>query len=169
MNAAALSTQQIQDLISSAAGGDEEAGAQIRSAFAKAHSMEHELQLETIRGEFARSKFVAERLTIPADMAESTFGPAFNFEDGKLVARDGELRIFSHARPGELAGFDEALERLVRQRPDRDLILKQGTSARQHVPANGSNGSKVVSRAVFDAWSPSERMAHAKAGGTIAD
>ena len=66
---------------------------------------------EIIGGSFNRSKFIAEKLTIPPDLAEARFGGAFSIEEGKVVAKDQSgNRIFSRARPGELANFDEAIE-----------------------------------------------------------
>ncbi|NOM41833.1 DUF6651 domain-containing protein, partial [Klebsiella pneumoniae] len=83
------------------------------------------LYAEMIGGNFARSKFIADKLAVPADMVQATFGRNLKIEDGKVVAYDAQgQKIFSRARPGELADFDEALETLVSQYPHRDHILK---------------------------------------------
>ena len=88
-----------------------------------------ELYAEKIGGGFTRSKLIADKFAIPGDMVQARFGSAFKVEEGKIVAYDGAgNKIFSRARPGEIADFDEALETLVDQYPYKDQILK-GTGA----------------------------------------
>ena len=119
----------------------------------KAADMEARLNNEIIGGSFSRSKFINEKLAIPADLVQAAFGKAFSLEDGKPVAKDGSGNtIFSRAKPGDIAGFDEALEILVDQYPNRDSILKgSGASGSGAGNAQGSNGGKrTVSRAAFD-------------------
>lgn len=99
--------------------------AQLDEANGKAQTLEQQLYGEKIGGSFARSKVIAEKLAVPADMVQATFGNRFKIEDGKVVAYDANgNKIFSRARPGELADFDEALETLVDSYPYRDTILK---------------------------------------------
>lgn len=99
--------------------------AQLDEANTKAQTLEQQLYGEKIGGSFARSKVIAEKLAVPADMVQATFGNRFKIEDGKVVAYDANgNKIFSRARPGELADFDEALETLVDSYPYRDTILK---------------------------------------------
>jgi hypothetical protein len=128
---------------------------------------------ERIGGHFAASKFIAEKLAIPGDMVKAAFGQAFKIEDGKTVAYDASgNKIYSRIRPGELAGFDEALESLIEHYPYRDQILK-GSGASGGGAQGGGNGSgsgsKSLNRAAFDALSPDKQMAHVKAGGVITD
>lgn len=105
--------------------------AQLDEATGKAQALEQQLYAEKIGGSFARSKVIAEKLAVPADMVQAAFGQAFKIEDGKVVAYDSHgNKIFSRARPGELADFDEALESLVEQYPHKDHILR----------ASGANG-----------------------------
>lgn len=102
---------------------------QLDEANTKAASLEQQLYGEKIGGSFARSKFIAEKLAIPADMVQAAFGKNLKIEDGKIVAYDATgNKVFSRVRPGELADFDEALEVLVDQYPHKDHILK-GTGA----------------------------------------
>lgn len=99
--------------------------AQLEEAQNKAQTYEQQLYAEKIGGSFARSKLIAEKLAVPADMVQAAFGSRFKIEDGKVVAYDAQgQKIFSRARPGELADFDEALETLVDQYPHKDHILK---------------------------------------------
>jgi hypothetical protein len=56
---------------------------------------------------------------------QARFGQNFKIENGKIVATDlTGNKIFSRARPGEHADFEEALEILVDQYPHKDQILK---------------------------------------------
>jgi hypothetical protein len=120
---------------------------------------------EMIGGSFSRSKFIGEKLAVPTDMVQATFGRNFEIDDGKVIAKDsnGE-RIYSRARPGELATFDEALETLVDRYPHRDSILK-GTGASGS--GAGSNpgitgGKRTITRATFDAMDPSAKASAVK-------
>lgn len=135
------------------AGEVEKVKAEISKAFqsqldevsAKAQTLEQQLYAEKIGGSFARSKLIAEKIAVPADMVQATFGQAFKIEDGKVVAYDAHgQKIFSRSRPGEIADFDEALETLVEQYPHKASILKgpqaNGTGAGSS--SVGSTGKK---------------------------
>jgi len=117
---------------------------------------------EIVGGAFNRSKFIGEKMAIPADLAQAKFGNSFIIEDGKVVGKNaaGE-RIFSRSRPGEVANFDEALEALVDDYPYRDSIMKgsgaSGSGAGGTVRTIG--GKKTITRADFSALDP---MAQAK-------
>ncbi|MCE0860692.1 hypothetical protein LU674_013130 [Pseudomonas alloputida] len=114
---------------------------QLDEANGKAATFEQQLYAEMIGGNFARSKFIADKLAVPADMVQATFGRNLKIEDGKVVAYDAQgQKIFSRARPGELADFDEALETLVSQYPHRDHILKS-SDANGGGAQNGGGGN----------------------------
>ncbi len=120
---------------------------------------------EKIGGAFSRSEFITKKLAIPYDLAQSKFGGSFSIEEGRIVATDSSgNRIFSRARPGEIADFDEALETLVEQYPYKDQILK-GSGA-SGSGAGGSptmvNGKKTMTRAAFDALDASAKVTAAK-------
>ena len=127
---------------------------------------------EIVGGAFGRSKFIGEKLAIPADLAQAKFGTSFIIEDGKVVGKNaaGE-RIFSRSRPGEVANFDEALEMLVDDYPYRDSILKgsgaSGSGAGGNVKTIG--GKKVMQRAAFDGLDPLAKQAAMKDGTEIVD
>lgn len=98
---------------------------QLDEANTKATAFEKQLYDEKIGGSFARSKFIADKLAIPSDMVQAKFGQSFKVEDGKMVAYDQNgNKIYSRARPGELADFDESLEFLIENYPQKDHILK---------------------------------------------
>jgi len=96
---------------------------------AKNKELESQLYAEKIGGAFARSQFIEEKLAIPADLVQARFGNLFAVENGKVVATDlNGNKIYSHARPGEFADFDEALETIIEQYPRKDEILKASNS-----------------------------------------
>ena len=120
--------------------------AQLDEANGKSKTLEQALYGEKVGGAFARSKMIAEKLAIPADMVQARFGQAFKIEGDKTVAYDASgNKIFSRARPGELADFDEALETLIEQYPYKEHILKSsgasGGGAQGSGSGNGGNGS----------------------------
>lgn len=138
----------------------------------KAGDLEAALHREVIGGSFARSKFIADKLAVPPDMVEAAFGKHFALDNGRVVAKgpDGNT-IYSRARPGEHADFDEAMDVLVSAYPHRDSILKgTGASGSGAPPSGGGGGGKrSLPRAQFEALPAPDRMAHVKAGGAITD
>ena len=146
--------------------------AQLDEVSTKAQAFEKQLYDEKIGGAFARSKLIAEKLAIPADLVQARFGQAFKIEDGKTVAYDAQgNKVFSRARPGELADFDEALESLVEQYPYRDHILKASGANGGGAPAGngGNHGKKTLNRAAFDQLDPAGKAAHVRSGGAVID
>jgi len=177
----ALATVSALDEKSLIAAGDRDAAIaaaikakedEFRPFVEKADKLEKALNAELIGGGFARSKFAAEKLAIPSDIAEARFGSAFKIEDGRPVAYgpDGN-KLYSKARPGEVASFDEAFEMLVDLYPNKNSILKgtgnSGTGAEHSGPGGG--GGKVLTTAQFDALSPAEQMTKMETGFTVAD
>lgn len=118
------------------------------------------LHSEIVGGAFARSKFIAEKLAIPADMAQAFFGRHFAVKDGRLVATDGAGNaVLSQARPGEMADFDEALSIFVNAYPQRDTILKGSGGSGGGAQGNGGGGgARTLTRAQFDALDPAKKM-----------
>lgn len=147
--------------------------AKLDASETKAQTFEKQLYEEKIGGAFSRSKYIGEKLAIPADLVQSKFGAAFKVEDGKTIAYDQHgQKIYSRTRPGEIADFDEAIETLVEQYPHRDHILKgsgaSGSGASNN-GGNGGNGKKSLSRSQFDALDPQGKHAHVSAGGEVTD
>ena len=109
---------------------------------------------EKVGGAFARSKFITEKSAIPADFVQARFGSRFKLdESGRIIGHDANGKpIYSHTKPGEIAEFDEALEIIVSDYPDKAKILK-GTGAQgggAHGTPNGAGGKATISRAEFD-------------------
>lgn len=163
------------------AGEVERVKAEISKAFetklseagGKVQTLEQQLYSEKIGGNFSRSKLIADKLAIPADLVQAKFGQAFKVEDGKIVAYDHTgNKIFSRSRPGELADFDESLEALIENYPHKDSILK-GSGASGSGASNNSNagasGNKTLQRSAFAALSPDKQMSHIKDGGVVTD
>ncbi|MCF8591207.1 hypothetical protein L2I47_03200 [Klebsiella sp. FK2020ZBJ35] len=145
--------------------------AQLDEATQRATTLEGQLYQEMIGGRFSGSKFIADKVAIPADMLQARFGQSFKVEDGKVVAYDGSgNKIYSRSKPGELAAFDEALEFLVEQYPQKDHILKasgnQGGGSRQ---SQHSLGQKTMKRDAFTSLSPTDQQSTLKDGITIVD
>lgn len=115
-----------------------------------------QLHNELIGGGFARSKYIQDNISVPVDMIQAQFGGRFKIEEGKVVAygTDGQ-KIYSRARPGELADFDEALETLVGGYQHKDSILKggQGTGGGFQ---GGSNANSGLKRSQMDAKAKSD-------------
>ena len=142
--------------------------AQLDEVSGKAQTLEQQLYAEKIGGSFARSKLIADKLAVPADMVQAAFGSRFKIEDGKVVAYDGNgQKIFSRARPGEFADFDEALESLIDQYPHKDHILKgTGATGSGASPGGGPAGARTYTRAQFAALSPAEQATVAQKAAT---
>lgn len=80
---------------------------------------------EKVAGAFAASKFVADKLAIPSDLVQARFDKSFKVEDGKIIGYDSSgNKLYSRAKPGDPAEFDEALELLVDAYPNKEQILK---------------------------------------------
>jgi hypothetical protein len=151
----------------------DEFGAKEGKLMADREALQGHLNNEIIGGSFARSKFINEKLAIPMDLVQAAFGKNFKVEDGKLVAVDAQgQKVFSRARPGELADFEEAIGTLVDQYPNRDHILKasgaSGSGAGASAGGSGGGG-KGMTRAAFDQLHPVDQMKTIKSGVAITD
>lgn len=134
---------------------------QLDEANGKAQTYEQQLYAEKIGGSFARSKYIADKLAVPVDMVQATFGQNLKIEEGKVVAYDTQgQKIFSRSRPGELADFDEAIETLVSQYPHRDHILKSSNA--NGGGAQGGDGGNSGAKGNFGG-SKADRVAAIKA------
>ncbi|AIU29348.1 hypothetical protein LV28_24725 [Pandoraea pnomenusa] len=129
---------------------------------------------EKIGGAFARSKFIGEKVAIPADFVQASFGKHFTVEDGKIVAKDASgNQLFSRTRHGEPADFEEALSILIDGHPQRDSILK-GSGASGGGASGGGNGGgsgkRTITRSQFEGMGAAEQAAAARdANVTITD
>ena len=127
-------------------------------------AFQSQLHNELIGGGFARSKFIQDNIAVPADMIQATFGKNFQIEGGKVVAvgADGQ-KIYSRARPGEVADFDEALETLVGGYQHKDSILKGNQSGGGGFQNNG--GNKSGPKSLAECKTKDEKIAYMKQVG----
>lgn len=154
---------EVEKVKSEIAKGYETKLAELENKFKEAES---QLYQEKIGGSFARSKFITDKMAIPADFVQARFGDQFKIEEGKIVAYDKSgSKIYSRAKPGELADFDEALEILVDAYPQKDSILKGSGASGAGTSANARGGGgtvRTIMRADFDKMAPTEKAATAK-------
>lgn len=128
--------------------------AQYEPVLTERDKLRSDLYAEKIGGAFSRSKTIAEKFAIPADLVQARFGAQFKIEDGKTVAYDQSgNKLFSRSNPGELADFEEALEIIVDQYPYKANILKgsgasgSGAGASANAGAGGNPAIKDLSQA----------------------
>lgn len=127
----------------------------------RAKGLEDQLYNEKIGGSFARSKYIGDKLAIPADLAQARFGSNFKVEDGAIVAYDAHgQKIYSKARAGELANFEEAIEVLIDTYPGKDHILKSSGSSGSG--GGGGGGRNTGGKQDLSGLSPTQRMTAAR-------
>lgn len=138
-------------------------------------TLKGQLDTHLIGGAFAGSKFIAEKFAAegPAgvDLARALFAGNLKVEEGKVVGYDGHgNKLFSRARPGELASPEEAIELLVDAYPHKAHILKgSGSSGGGAQNGGGKPGQKTMTRQAFEALDPTARATHMKDGGAVTD
>lgn len=148
------------------------AEARERELSAQNETLMRDLNSHIIGGAFAGSKFIGEKLAIPADIAQKFFGDRFKVEAGKLVPLDaGGNPIFSAVRHGEHADFEEAMQVMVNQYPHKEMILKGSGASGGGAGGNGGHagGAKTMGRAQFEQLDPAGRAEAIKAGTTVTD
>ena len=137
---------------------------QIQQLTTERDAVQQQLHSELIGGGFARSKYIQDNIAVPVDMVQAQFGKSFKIEEGKVVAygTDGQ-RIYSRARPGEVADFDEALESLVGGYQYKDSILKGSQS--QGGGFQGGGGNKSGPKSLAECKTKEEKIAYMKQVG----
>ncbi len=144
---------------------------QIQEITKQRDQFQADLQNELIGGGFSRSDFIKQKLSVPADMVQATFGKNFKIEDGKPVAYDNNgQKIYSRTNHGDPASFDEALDILVSGYQYKDSILKgnQGSGG-GFKGQGGQGGGKSMSRESFEQLKPTERAKFFQDGGQLTD
>lgn len=147
--------------------------AQYEPIVSQVDTLRSQLASEKIGNAFANSKFIADQIAIPNDMLRATFGNNFKIEEGKIVAYDAAgQKVYSRARPGELAEFDEAIESIVGAYPFKDQILKApNVSGDGKTKNNGGTGNsgKTIRRGDFEALDPAGRSTKMQEGFQVVD
>ena len=118
----------------------------------------HIYKLE-VSNRFKSSPFINEKLILPPDIAEATFGGNFKIEDGQVVAYLGGNKIYSRERPGEPASFDEAVQAIVDSYPMKDRILK-GTGASGSGAGASAGGGTSGPKSLAECKTDAEKIAY---------
>jgi hypothetical protein len=116
---------------------------------------------EKINSAFASSAFIKEKLAVPSDMAQATFSKHFVFKEGVMTPVDAAGNtIYSDTNPGDIATFDEALEKVVKSYAHRDSILKgTGHTGSGSKGTGGDNGTgRKIPRSEFNKATPLEQQ-----------
>ncbi|SHG79502.1 hypothetical protein SAMN02745157_4852 [Kaistia soli DSM 19436] len=166
--------QEIKDAAAKAAKDQVEAaakasGERIKELEAANQQLTDGLYAEKVGGAFSRSKFISDKVAVPGDMIQAMFGTRFKIEDGKIVGHDAAgNKLYSRAKPGELAEFDEALEMLVDGYGYKDNILKGsgGNGGGSRGGVTGPAGGKTLRRDEFNKLSPADQMKTMQGGQT---
>lgn len=144
----------------------------LAEATAQTEKLQNQLNAELIGGSFARSKIIADKLIIGSKMAEDSFSKYFKVTSDGLEAFDDHGNpIMSRENPGKKAGFEEALEQIINNYPDKDNILKgsQGSGAGASGQQGNPNSDKQITRQQFDNMDANERHKAMSDGVTITD
>jgi len=121
-------------------------------------SLRSQYSSEKLNSAFASSDYIKEKLAVPSDMAQATFAKHFVFKDGKINPVDVNGNpIYSDSNPGDVATFDEALEKIVKQYPHRDSILKGSGHNGSGAEPPGAGGKRTITRKQFEGLSPTEQ------------
>lgn len=128
----------------------------------------------SVSGKFASSKYFTggdKSLSIlKPDMAESYLGKYFKLEEGKVVAYDFTgNKIMSREKPGELADFDEALDFIIDNHPQKDTILRAIPGGSGAHGSDGTPTGKAINRSQFDAMDDTARQKYISGGGLVKD
>ena len=127
--------------------------AKLKAATEQAGTLQAKLDANMRKAAFASSQFLAERVNLPPDVAEAYFQQYFKVDGDRLVAvgRDGQT-IGSKNRIGEDASFDEAIEIILSDHPNRDALLKAPAAGGSGMgPAAGrAGGSQRIKRSDFE-------------------
>lgn len=124
----------------------------------------------TLAHAFGSSKFVTDKLAIPVDIVQATFGKHFTVgDDGKIGIKDGAGNVvYSKAKLGEAADFDEGLSIIVDGYANKDAILKganQSGSGNRGGGGNNLPGVKSMTRTQWAGLGPADQAAYAREVG----
>lgn len=131
-------------------------------AAAENEKLRNQYSTEKINAAFAASKFIKDKLAVPPDMVQATFARSFVFKDGQISPVDANGQpIYSDSNPGNVASFDEALEKIVQQYPYRDSILKGSGHSGSGTETPGEGGKRTITRKQFESLPPDQQQKYA--------
>lgn len=131
--------------------------AQIAERDTKLAEAQKTIDTMTLDKAFSSSKFIADRIAVPAEMFQATFAKNFKVENGKVIPYDNAGNVVnSSKRIGEVADLDEAFEKIVESYPYKDTILKAPDKAGSGNGGGGGarGGGRFISRADFEKLDP---------------
>lgn len=113
---------------------------------------------------FGSSKFVSDKIAIPAELFRSHFGSNFKIEDDKIVPYQHGNKLMSKKRMGEFADFEEALELIVESYAHKDSILKPNSASGSgnNGGAGARGGLRSMTRADFGKLTPAQQSESAQ-------
>ncbi len=133
---------------------------QLTEAQSTVSTLQQRVDQLTLGNAFGQSEFIANRIAVPREMFEATFGRNFKVEDGKIVPYDASgNKVYSKKRMGELADIDEAFEIMVDGYAHKDTILRAPDKGGSGSGGAGGNrgGGRVVRRSDFEGLTPAEQ------------
>lgn len=125
---------------------------------------EKEIYKLVISNAFANSAFV-KTLVAPVAMVESYFQHCFKIEEGKPIGFLNGNPIHSRKRPGEKASFEEAIQIVIDEHPDKNKLLP-GTGGGSGAQGGGNRGGQLSGEAIKNM--PLAEYEKAKKEGRIA-
>ena len=133
---------------------------ELATSKAETETLRSQYNTEKINGAFAGSEYIKDKLAVPADMAQATFGKHFVFKEGVMTPVDvNGATIYSDSNPGDIATFDEAMEKVVKTYAHRDSILKgSGANGSGAGPVDDGTGKRTITRKAFEASTPLEQQ-----------
>ena len=118
-----------------------------------------------ISDRFSRSKYFSggeKSLSwMTPSMAKSYLGKYFKVEDGKVVGYFEGNKIMSRANPVQLADFEEALDIIIANHPEKDSMLRAIPGGSGAHGNTGDVGKTTISRAVFESMDALAKNAYA--------
>jgi len=135
--------------------------AQVETEKSRADGLQSRLNNMLLGQAFGASKFITDKMAIPADIVQRMFAENFAVEGDKIVAKgpNGQA-VYSKTRVGEAATFDEALEQFVDGYSNKDAIMKASGSRGSGNGGGGGNdgsGKARYTRAEFDKMTPTDQ------------
>lgn len=118
----------------------------------EAKSLSQKLYDATVTAKFATSEAVKKTILTP-DIAAKVFGSHFK-EDGTAVDFNGNT-IYSMEKPGEAAQFDEALNVILNNYPNKNAILRGSGANGSGSHNSGPGNENAVIAKYYDKNSPS--------------
>lgn len=138
---------------------------QLKAAADTNKTLQDKINSQFLENAFNASDFIKDKIAIPGRILRAAIANHFSVENERIVARDDNGQpIYSTTKMGELADFDEALEKIINSMPEKASILKganQSGTGNNGAGGESGGGIKTLNRAGFDGLKPGEKSAFA--------